>query len=252
MRPEDALGENGSPSVAAEELDRLLARVRRPLTEVFGRLEVVAGDVIARRRAALADHGSFRVADLAGIKPTLLEQAGAQEAADGFGFLVAAGVLPDRDRHIEWWQRGSTGFVQLRLNLDPTSVDVYEYFEMEWFAAGRDDGRGAIHGPYVDYFGADRYVFTFALPVIDDVFLGVAGADLQMHGFEPCLLAALRETTHDAVLVGPERRVIAANTPRWLVGSRLPETPRAGVGEFVAVGEVGLDSGWSLALAART
>src|SRR5690606_27804166 len=191
MRPEDALGENGSPSVAAEELDRLLARVRRPLT-------------------------------------------------DGFGFLVAAGVLPDRDRHIEWWQRGSTGFVQLRLNLDPTSVDVYEYFEMEWFAAGRDEGRGAIHGPYVDYFGADRYVFTFALPVIDDVFLGGAGGDLQMHGFEPCLLAALRETTHDAVLVGPERRVIAANTPRGLVGSRLPETPRAGVGEFVAVGEVGL------------
>src|SRR5690606_41785718 len=84
-----------------------------------------------------------------------------------------------------------------------------------------------------------------------DVFLGVAGADLQMHGFEPCLLAALRETTHDAVLVGPERRVIAANTPRWLVGSRLPETPRAGGGELVAVGEVGLDSGWSLALAAR-
>ncbi|WP_067394315.1 cache domain-containing protein [Streptomyces thermogriseus] len=250
MCPEDAFRGDGSPEVA-KELDTLLAGVRRLLTEVFDRLEKVADDVIGRRRAALADHGSFRVPDLAGIKPTLIEQASEQQAADGFGFLVAAGVLPDRDRHIEWWQRGSTGFVQLRLNLDPTSVDVYEYFEMEWFAAGRDHGRRAVHGPYVDYFGADRYIFTFALPVVDEIFLGVAGADLQVRGFEPRLLAALRETTHDAVLVGPERRVIAANTSRWLVGSRLPETPRAGTGEFVAVGDVGLDSDWVLALAAR-
>ncbi|MGW0816394.1 PDC sensor domain-containing protein [Streptomyces viridiviolaceus] len=250
MCPEHAMRENGSPLVA-EELETLLARVRRLLAEVFDRLEIVADDVVRRRRAALADHGSFRVSDLAGIKPTLIEQAGAQQAADGFGFLAAAGVLPDRDRHIEWWQRGSTGFVRLRLNLDPASVDVYEYFEMEWFAAGRDHARRAVHGPYVDYFGADRYIFTFALPVVDENFLGVAGADLQMHGFEPRLLAALGETTHDAVLVGPERRVIAANTSRWLVGSRLPSVPRAGVDEFVGVGEVGLDSDWVLVLAAR-
>ncbi|WP_037732683.1 PDC sensor domain-containing protein [Streptomyces megasporus] len=237
--------------MATEELDMLLERVKALLTEVFDRLETVAGEVVARRRAVLAEGGSFGVREVDALKPILVEQIDAQPAADGFGFFAAAGLLPERDRHFTWWQRGGTGFVQLRLNLDPSSVDVYDYFEMEWFAAGRDRSHRSVFGPYVDYFGADRYVFTLTAPVFDETFLGVVGADLRVNEFEPRLLAALRGGAHDAVLVGPERRVIAANTSRWVIGSRLPRTPRAGEEGFTAVGEVGLDSGWVVALAPR-
>ncbi|MFE3580117.1 cache domain-containing protein [Streptomyces vinaceus] len=224
--------------------------MRGLLGEVHSRLEVVATELVARRRAALAGTGVFGVRDLAGLKPTLVEQVTSQPAADGCGVLLGAGVISDRERHIEWWRRGDAGFVQLRLNLDPTSVDVYDYFDRDWFAAARDHGRGSAYGPYVDYTGADRYVFTFTVPVSDDIFLGVAGMDLGMTELEPRLLGALRRGTHDAVLVGPERHVIAANTSRWVVGSRLPYMPRAGEGEFLVVGDVGLDSGWVVALAA--
>ncbi|MFI6289019.1 hypothetical protein ACIBCM_30455 [Streptomyces sp. NPDC051018] len=248
MYPENTAPSGGTAEVG-KELETLLEQVGGLLREVFDRLGTIAGEVVGLRRAALAERGAFTVRDVAAVKPALLRQLTEQPGADGFGFFTASGVLRDRDRHFEWWQRGGTGAVRLQLNLDPTSVDVYDYFEMEWFTAGRDRGRRSVFGPYVDYYGADRYVITLAAPVTDEVFVGVAGADLRVAEFEPLLLGALRETGHDAVLVGPERRVIAANTSRWLVGSRLPRVPVAGQDGFVAVGEVGLDSDWVVALA---
>ncbi|MET8249092.1 hypothetical protein ABZV31_34820 [Streptomyces sp. NPDC005202] len=241
----------GCPDFEGKGLDRLLEQVRGLLGEVFDRLEAVAAEAVARRRTVLAKGGVFGVRDVAGLKPVMIEQLTAQPAADGLGFLAAPDLLPDRERHIEWWQRSSRGYVPMRFNLDPTSVDAYDYFDMDWFAAARDHSRRAVFGPYVDYSGADRYVCTLTVPVVDGTFLGVVGADLRMTEFEPRLLDVLRRVGHDAVLVGAERRVVAANTPRWLVGSRLPRIPRPGDGEFIAVGEVGLDSDWVLALAPR-
>lgn len=228
-----------------------LERLRALLGEVFAAPEALAGRVVAGRRAVLAAGGTYGTADLAGTKPLIIERLDALPEADGLGLLVAPGLLPDRERHIEWWQRGATGYVPLRLNLDPTSVDVYDYFAAEWYVAARDGGRRMVFGPYVDYSGADRYICTCTVPVYDgDRFLGVAGIDLRMDGLESRLLGALRGADRDAVLVGRERRVVAANCSRWLVGSRLPRAPRAGDGTFAAVGEVGMESEWTLALTA--
>ncbi|MFE9093096.1 cache domain-containing protein [Streptomyces sp. NPDC007264] len=241
----------GEAAAAAEVLETLLARIRGLLAEIFAGPEAVAAEVVRRRRAVLSAGGTFRAGDLTGIRAVVEERLAAQPMADGLGFLTAAGLLPDRERHITWWQRVASGLAPMRLNLDPTTVDVYDYFEMEWFAAARDEGRRAVFGPYVDYSAADHYVCTFTVPVVDGAFLGVAGTDLRMDALEPRLLGLLRGAGHDAVLVGPERRVVAANSPRWLVGARLPRLPHAGDGVFLAVGEVGRDSGWVLALAAR-
>lgn len=228
-----------------------LDRLRALLGEVFAGPEAVAGAVVARRRAVLADGGTYGTAELATVKPLITERLDQLPEADGLGLLAAPGLLPDRDRHIEWWQRGATGYVPLRLNLDPDSVDVYDYFAIDWYVAARDAGRRMVFGPYVDYSGADRYVCTCTIPVRDgDRFLGVAGIDLRMDGLEPRLLSALRGAGGDAVLVGRERRVVAANCSRWLVGSRLAEAPRTGDGTFAAVADVGMDSEWTLALAA--
>ncbi|GGJ62630.1 cache domain-containing protein [Streptomyces brasiliensis] len=243
--------ESGAPQgAAALVLDTLLQQVRDLLAAVFTGPEAVAGEIVRRRRVVQAAGGVFGAADLAGLKPTVEQWLSEHPEADGLGFLAAAGLLPDRERHIQWWQRGATGFVPMRLNLDPTCVDVYDYFEMEWYAAARDHSARAVFGPYVDYSAADSYICTFTVPVIDgDEFLGVAGTDLRMSDLEPRLLGLLRRAGHDAVLVGAERRIVAANTSRWLVGSRLPCVPQAGDGVFLAAGEVGLDSGWVLGLA---
>jgi hypothetical protein len=49
--------------------------------------------------------------------------------------------------------------------------------------------------------------------------------------------------------VTAERRVVAANTPRWISGTRLPRLPAPGDDDFAAVTEIGADSGWLLAAA---
>lgn len=237
---------------AESTLQTLLERVRGLLTEVFAAPEALAGEVVRLRRDVLDHGGGFGAADLAGLKPLIIERLTAMPSADGLGLLAAPELLPDRERHIEWWQRGRTGFVPMRLNLDPTCVDVYDYFTLEWYTLARDQSRRMAFGPYIDYSGADGYVCTFTVPVLDEGdFLGVAATDLRMDALESRLLELLCGAGRDAVLVGPERRVVAANSSRWLVGSRLARRPEAGVDSFTAVGEPGLDSGWLLALSDR-
>ncbi|WP_197415269.1 hypothetical protein [Mycobacterium sp. M26] len=54
-------------------------------------------------------------------------------------------------------------------------------------------------------------------------------------------------------MVNTERRVIAANTPRWIVGSLLPSMPQAGPAAdpaaFRDVAEMPLGTEWLLAIA---
>jgi hypothetical protein len=76
-----------------------------------------------------------------------------------------------------------------------------------------------------------------------------AGADIRMSQLEPVLLAILRSLAAPAVLVTAERRVLAANTPRWIPGTRLDRLPSPGEAEFTAVTDIGADSGWLLAAA---
>ncbi|MGK2866444.1 MAG: hypothetical protein ACSLFA_07330, partial [Mycobacterium sp.] len=87
------------------------------------------------------------------------------------------------------------------------------------------------------------------IPVIaDGTFLGVAGADLVVGDVERRLIEVLRHSDEDAVVVNTERRVIAANTPRWLVGSRLDAVPTVGE-TYRDVAELPLGTGWSVAIA---
>ena len=171
-------------------------------------------------------------------------------------------MVAGKHRHLEWWQRtmsgegGREGFSRIRLNLDPESIDLYDYLDMDWFTVPGRERRRYVYGPYVDFSGADRYVLTMTVPVADGTeFLGVAGVDLRMSHLEPELLAVLRTVTAPAVLVTAERRVVAANTPRWISGTRLDRLPAPGDRAFDnrafdAVTVVGADSGWLLAAAA--
>ena len=233
------------------------ARIRAVLDGIFGPLAVVGTAFATQRRTCRAAGGELTSERLSGLREIIWRQLAELPAADGAGIVAAPCVVAGRDRHLEWWQRtgavegGPDAYARIRLNLDPESIDLYDYLEMDWFTVPRREGRRHVYGPYIDFSGADRYVLTTTVPVLDDgEFIGVAGADIRMSHLEPELLAILRSVPVPAVLVTAERRVVAANTARWIAGTRVPHLPDVADGEFAAVTEVGTDSGWRLAAAA--
>jgi hypothetical protein len=246
------------------------SRVRVALEDMFGAIAGIGAAFAAQRSGCLAAGVVLTPDRLSGMREVIWRQLGLLPGADGAGVVAAPGVVAGKQRHLEWWQRtapvdgaaavggrgdgGHEGFARIRLNLDPESVDLYDYLDMDWFTVPRKLGKRYVYGPYVDFSGADRYVLTLTIPVFGDVpggreFLGIAGTDIRMSHLEPELLAILRDVPAPAVLVTGERRVVAANTPRWIPGTRLDRLPAPGDGTFAAVTEIGADSGWLLAAA---
>jgi hypothetical protein len=291
-----AAGPNGGGPGETNELAETAGRVRAALEEIFGRITPIGAAFAAQRRACLAAGTELTPDRLAGVREIIWHQLGLLPAADGAGIVAAPGVVAGRERHLEWWQRAASGddapggYSRIRLNLDPESIDLYDYLAMDWFTVPRTEQRRYVYGPYIDFSGADRSILAMTIPVRDlgdgqsrtgrgagsadgesgtgqrgnsehgsagsgrgnnssgdGEFLGVAGADIRMSHLEPALLAILRPLASPAVLVTAERRVVAANTPRWIPGTRLGRLPRPGDGEFTAVAEIGADSDWLLA-----
>jgi hypothetical protein len=232
------------------------SRVRAALEDMFGVVAEIGAAFAEQRRGCLAAGAALTPGRLSGLREVIWRQLGLLPGADGAGVVAAPGVVAGKQRHLEWWQRtmaadgGQDGFARIRLNLDPESVDLYDYLDMDWFTMPRKLGQRYVYGPRIDFSGADRYVLTLTIPVCaEHEFLGIAGTDIRMSHLEPELLAMLRPVPVPAVLVTGERRVVAANTPRWIPGTRLGQLPAAGDGTFAAVTEIGADSGWLLAAA---
>jgi hypothetical protein len=234
------------------------------LEEAFEAASAI-GDAFAAQRRGCAAAGTALTADrLASLREIIWHQLSQLPAADGAGVVAAPGVIEGKHRHLEWWQRTAgddsapDGYARIRLNLDPESIDLYDYLDMDWFTVPQRYGRRYVYGPYVDFSCANRYVITITAPVFESAgadahadgereFLGVAGVDIRMSRLEPGLLAILRSVAAPAVLVTAERRVVAANTAHWISGTRLGRLPAAGDGTFAEVTDVGAGSGWRLA-----
>jgi hypothetical protein len=266
----------GEPGAAAAA-----GRVRALLEEMFGRIAPIGAAFAGQRSAFLAAGTELAPDRLSRVKEIIWRQLGLLPAADGAGVVAAPGVVSGRERHLEWWQRSAAGdgsadaYSRIRLNLDPESIDLYDYLVMDWFTVPQAEGRRYVYGPFIDFSGADRSILAMTIPIFAPVggnggngeagradgesngrsrygeFLGVAGADIRMSQLEPALLAILRPLACPAVLATAERRVIAANTARWIVGTRLDRLPRLGYDGFTDVAEIGADSGWLLAAARR-
>ena len=251
------------------DLEATASRVRTALEDMFGAVAEIGAAFAAQRGGCLAAGAALTPDRLSGLREVIWRQLGLLPSADGAGVVAAPGVVAGKQRHLEWWQRtmaadgGHDGFARIRLNLDPESVDLYDYLDMDWFTVPRELGRHYVYGPRIDFSGADRYVLTLTIPVFagheasderqptgEREFLGIAGTDIRMSHLEPELLAMLRPVPVPAVLVTGERRVVVANSPRWIPGTRLGQLPAPGDGTFAAVTEIGADSGWLLAAAA--
>ena len=229
---------------------RLAEEASNTLEPVYAHLDRVVDEVLRCRppRAALSE------AHFSGLQRLVADVLTAERGMWGMGFIAAPFVVDGLERFLAWWQRHDDRVTRLRLNFDPTSIDVYDYLQMDWYQLAQRGQRRVAYGPYVDYSGSDMYTITATTPVVaDGTFLGVAGADLVVGEVERRLLDVLRRTTEDAVVVSTERRVIAANTPRWFVGSRLPAMPTAGPradpAGFREVAELPVGIGWVLAIA---
>ena len=230
---------------------RLAEQASQTLEPVYALLARVADEVL-RSRPAL---GALTEAHFSNLQRLLAEILGTERSIVwGMGFVAAPFVVEGRERYMAWWQRINDRAARLRLNFDPTSIDVYDYLQMDWYRLAQRGNARVAYGPYVDYSGSDMYTITAAIPIaVDGTFLGLAGADLVVGEVEHRLLEVLRQATEDVVVVNAERRVIAANTPRWIVGSRLGALPSAGPRSdptaFKDVADMPLGNGWVLAIA---
>jgi hypothetical protein len=230
---------------------RLAQEASNALEPLYQLLESLAEDVLRSRppRAVLTE------AHFSGLQRRLADVLQREHGVWGMGFIAAPFVVEGMERYLAWWQRHNDDRVaRLRLNFDPNSVDVYDYLQMDFYQLAQRGQARVAYGPYVDYSGSDMYTITATVPVVaDGTFLGIAGADLVVGEVERKLLAVLRRTDCDAVVVNTERRVLAANTPRWFVGSRLPEMPKPGAQDdpaaFREVAELPLGTGWVVAIA---
>lgn len=237
-------------TTARSDAERIVAEVRALLAPVHTGLEGLRDDILEAFRAADSDGRPVVESDLLDLPGFFAAHGLMQDIAVGVGFVGAPGAVNGQDRYILWWQRQGDGFARLRLNFEPDSVDVYDYHEMDWYKVAAESSRPVLYGPYVDYSGSGHYVFTGAVPVRSDRFIGIAGADLSVTEMERRLTGLLRTVDLDALVVTGERRVLAANTPRWVVGAKLQAPPiTGGDAGFLAVVPVGLHTDWSVAVA---
>jgi hypothetical protein len=230
---------------AAADLAAGVGAVLRP---VYDRLAAIAAAVAASRAAA---RDAWTESQMGDIQRTVLALIEEDDVHVGMGFVGAPGVVDGLERSMLWWQRTEGRVSRLRLNFDQTSIDVYDYVEMDWFRLPSEGRERVTMGPYVDYAGSELYILTTSVPVVvDGEFLGIAGSDLLFGEVERRLIDVLRTSPAEAVIVNAERRVVAVNSARWVVGGRVPALPEVGDGaEWAEVGEVAECPGWRVALA---
>jgi DNA-binding FadR family transcriptional regulator len=201
--------------------DALLGEVADELDRVFGALDDL-GARFARLVARAA--GAPRRDDLDPLRARIFALIETHpELVTGAGVVTAPQLLADAPRWLEWWWTSTRGVPEaLRVNLDPTAPDFYDYTTADWYATPSRTREPRLSGPSVDYACTNQYAVTMAVPVVAaDAFLGIAAADVLVASLERRLAPALAALGGPAALTNAEGRVIAANTPAVVPGQRV-------------------------------
>jgi DNA-binding FadR family transcriptional regulator len=208
-------GPTGSPDPLAppSDLDDRVGRVFASLRELAEQFSRLAGE--GSREQGL------RRRDLAALRPEIaVVLDGHQDLLVGAGIVVRPGLLTDVDRWLEWLWRADGGRPEvLRINLDPSAPDFYDYAAAEWFQHPRTTRRPEITGPYVDAPCTGEYALTVSVPVyLDDEFVGVVAADIPVGVVEAIVARELGELSPPTILVTRDRRVLVSTDERHLPG----------------------------------
>ena len=159
--------------------------------------------------------------DLRGvISDVLASQAG---LVAGAGVITAPHLLVDAPYWMEWWWAVPDKEPEaLRVNLEPSAPDFFDYTSADWFVTPQRSGKRHIAGPYVDYVCTNEYTMTLALPVaVRDEFVGVVGIDVTISGWERRILPKLQSLPEPMTLTNAAGRVIASTSAFLSPGQRL-------------------------------
>ena len=200
----------------AEMVDGVFGQVRPVRDQLAEYFYALGGDGVTRR-------------DVAALQPRLQ-----RTLLDGEGLLRGAGVvlapaqLMDARLWIDWWVIDGAGLMQAAVfDFDEDSLDYYDYTGAQWYVAPRDGALRSLVGPYVDYNGLNDYIVTATTPVlVDDRFVGVAGADLSVDTIERRLVTLRKTLAHSRfsgqlAIVNGSNRVVASTSARHVAGSLL-------------------------------
>ncbi|HKN98507.1 MAG TPA: FCD domain-containing protein [Pseudonocardiaceae bacterium] len=219
-------------STLADDVERILAALR---------------DMAAAFQASVTDR--YTLADLAALRPHI--HATLETFADlavGTGIVTAPGVVDDAPYWLEWWWRQGDGTPEaLRVNLDPTGADFFDYTTEEWFEVPIGARREHVAGPYVDYACTNQYTFTLSVPVHDgDRPLGIAGMDVLSDHVERRIMPALCADPAPLALLNANGRVIAASRADPAPGAQLARRRGRAVARSAGLARLCDLTGWTL------
>lgn len=205
-----------------EALERTAGTLSSSINNVFADLEKIADTVMA---AAEAVSGVPRRSDFLFLRQELANFIKLHsDLIVGAGIAYAPGSLPEAPHWLEWWRaqpKGEPRFVTHDLN--PDSLNYYDYTSREWFTLPSSSGRPVAVGPYVDFGGINVNIITLCVPARTAQGTHILGCDLTLANLEGIFLRALQLREPVVVLLGPNGRVIASNNARIATGTLLLE-----------------------------
>lgn len=213
---------------AAREIEQLLNRAFAPLRSGAAH--------IAELYEREAVDGRVTTEKLHALQPDIFRRLETVQAFYGTGFVADPSATLGGGLYEEWWFRAPESTPQrLSANIE------YDYTKMDYFSRA-SQGNETIVGPYLDFTGADLFIFTLAVPVyFEDRFIGVSGADITVGALERLLLQVLEECSGETVLLNEEQRVVASTSDEYGPGDKLKQRLDSAVG----IGGAGVD--WKIA-----
>jgi len=216
----------------ASELTRAAGELFTALVPAFDRvfddLDRLADEM--RRIAAGAPGPGLYRDDLYALRHLIFDSLERHRGlVAGTGVITAPDLLIDAPRWLEWWWTKASGTPEeLRVNLDPTAPDFFDYATTEWYAGPERSGRRHVAGPYVDYACTNDYAVTLSVPIRDhEAMIGVAAADVLVSSLEARVLPVLAGLARPVALANAAGRVIASNSARCAPGFRVPANARS-------------------------
>lgn len=205
-----------------EALERTAGVVASSINGVFADLEKIAEAVSA---AAAAAPGVPRRSEFLFLKQELANFIKLHsDLIVGAGIAYAPGSLPEAPHWLEWWRGQRTGEARfVTHDLNPDSLNYYDYTSREWFTTPTSTGHSVAVGPYVDLGGINTNIITLCVPAPTAQGTHILGCDLTLANLEGIFLRALQLREPVIVLLGPNGRVIASNSARLATGTLLLE-----------------------------
>lgn len=203
------------------DVDVCASHINTTISSIFTQLETLASTLVQLWEGAEGEGRSPSSKDLTPLRALIDDYLLAPGSCmQGAGVVLEPGVLEDSGMYLEWLRVAAPNrTAPLTLNFNQRSESFYNYQNMPWFSQPKATNQNVVIGPYVDLYGADMYILTFATPIqVKGRFIGIAGADIALNRFERQLLAGLMKLKNEALIVSEEGRVIASNTANWMVG----------------------------------